>query len=170
MDISTYASGMAAYNEWMNEKVYACAAALTDEQRKRDMDAFFGSVHGTLNHLYLGDEAWMQRVHGEPVTMKSPRDQPFAEFAELQLERRKLDARISRWAKDLPEAFASSELRVQSVTYRREIVLPGWAVVVQVFNHQTHHRGQLTTLLKQLGQDPGITDFPMMPQFVPSAG
>ena len=73
MNITTYARGMAAYNQWMNGKIYACSAELSDEERKRDLGAFFGSVHGTLNHIYVGDEAWLQRLNGQPVTMKSPR-------------------------------------------------------------------------------------------------
>jgi uncharacterized damage-inducible protein DinB len=163
MDLTNYARGMAAYNQWMNEKIYACAAELSDEQRKRDMGAFFGSVHLTLNHILVGDEAWMQRVHGEPVTMKSTRDEPFTDFEELRAARRALDQRIAAWAASLTDAFTSSPFRFRSVAYQRDIELPGWAVVAQIFNHQTHHRGQITTLLKQLGVDPGVTDIPMMP-------
>lgn len=165
MDIGTYARGMAAYNTWMNDKVYACTAELSDEERKRDLGAFFASIHGTLNHLYLGDLAWMERLHGEPVSMKSPKDQLFAAFDELRQARRALDARITTWAEGLAPEFADSTFKFFSVTYQRQLSVPGWAIAVQVFNHQTHHRGQLTTLLKQLGKDPGVTDFPWMPYF-----
>lgn len=166
MHIRDYANGMAAYNRWMNEKVYACAATLSDEVRKRDMGAFFGSVHGTLNHILLGDTAWMQRLHGEPVTMKSTRDEVHADFEALRAARIAMDDRIAAWAANIPDAFADGQYEFFSVTYQRKIAIPGWAAVVQVFNHQTHHRGQLTTLLRQLGQDVGVTDVPMMPMFV----
>ena len=163
MNVTTYARGMAAYNQWMNEKIYTCSAALVDEARKRDMGAFFGSIHGTLNHLYIGDEAWMQRLHGEPVTMLSAAEQRFSDFDALWAARRLLDQRISQWADQLTDEFADGTFGFRSVTYQRDIEMPGWAAVVQVFNHQTHHRGQVTTLLKQLGVDPGPTDLPVMP-------
>lgn len=163
MNVTTYARGMAAYNQWMNDRIYSCCAQLSDEVRKRDMGAFFGSIHRTLNHLYVGDEAWMQRLHGEPVAMKSPAEERFPDFEKLRAARRVLDLRISRWAEQLTDEFADGVFRFRSVTYQRDIEMPGWAAVVQVFNHQTHHRGQITTLLKQLGIDPGPTDLPVMP-------
>jgi len=168
MNVGTYARGMAAYNQWMNEKLYACAAELPDDARKRDMNAFFGSIHLTLNHLYVVDEAWMQRVHRETVTMTSTREERFAVFEELRAARRLLDERISRWAEIVTDEFADGPFRFASVAYQRDIELPGWAVVMQIFNHQTHHRGQVTTLLKQLGKDPGITDIPLMPGIMAS--
>jgi uncharacterized damage-inducible protein DinB len=163
MNVATYARGMAAYNQWMNEKIYACAAGLSDEERKREMGAFFGSIHRTLNHIYVGDEAWMQRLAGEPVTMTSPAEVRFSDFEELWNARRRLDRKISDWADRVSDAFADGIFRFRSVTYQRDIEMPGWAAIVQVFNHQTHHRGQVTTLLKQLGKDPGPTDLPVMP-------
>ena len=81
------------------------------------------------------------------------------------LPRRERFSRIVAWADGVTDVFADSELRFFSVTYGRERVLPYWAAIVQVFNHETHHRGQVTTLLKQLGKDPGVTDFPWMPYF-----
>jgi uncharacterized damage-inducible protein DinB len=105
----------------------------------------------------------MQRLHGEPVTMLSTREERFTDFEQLWNARRKLDQRISAWAEVVTDEFTDGIFRFKSVAYNRDIELPGWAVVMQVFNHQTHHRGQVTTLLKQLGKDPGITDIPMMP-------
>lgn len=165
MRIREYATAMAAYNRWMNEKLYATAGELTDEERKRDLGAFFKSIHGTLNHLLLADLWWMQRFQGEPLEKKSLGDELHASFAELAAARGVMDARIVAWADGVTDDFAESELRFFSVTYGRERVLPHWAAIVQLFNHQTHHRGQVTTLLKQLGKDPGATDFPWMPYF-----
>lgn len=165
MNLADYARAMAAYNQWMNEKVYDVAATLTDEERKRDLGAFFGSLHGTLNHLLLGDRAWMERFHGKPVTMKSPGEELFADFADLRAARAAMDDEITAWAASLDADYGSAPFRFFSVAYNRERVLPGWAPVIQMFNHQTHHRGQVTTLLKQLGRDPGVTDFPWMPMF-----
>jgi uncharacterized damage-inducible protein DinB len=163
MNAKTYARGMAAYNQWMNEKIFACASELSDEVRTRDMGAFFGSIHLTLNHLVVVDAAWLERLHGEPVTMTSTREERYPDFAELWSARRQLDQRISDWADAVSDDFTNGSFRFKSVAYQRDIELPGWALVMQVFNHQTHHRGQVTTLLTQLGKDPGVTDIPMMP-------
>ena len=56
-----YCQLMARYNRWMNERLYALCAGLDDDERKRDRGAFFGSIHGTLNHLLWGDRMWLGR-------------------------------------------------------------------------------------------------------------
>ena len=94
MRIREYATAMAAYNRWMNENVYAKAAELSDEERKRDLGAFFGSIHGTLNHILLADLWWMQRFHGETLVKKALGDELYAGFDELTAARREMDAKI----------------------------------------------------------------------------
>jgi uncharacterized damage-inducible protein DinB len=167
MHLQPYATAMAAYNRWMNDRLYEHAAELTDEARKRDLGAFFRSLHGTLNHLLLGDQSWMQRFTGQPVTMTSPGQELHADFADLRRARRAMDEDIARWAEGLTDEIGAATLSFFSITYRRERSLPTWAAILHMFNHQTHHRGQATTLLKQLGQDPGVTDLPWMPFFDP---
>ena len=76
-----------------------------------------------------------------------------------------MDGAIARWAATTDDDFAARPFPFHSVTYGRDRVVPGWAAVTHLFNHQAHHRGQVTTLLKQLGQDPGVTDLPWMPFF-----
>jgi len=156
---------MSAYNSWMNERIFGCAAELSDAERKRDLGAFFKSIHGTLNHILLGDEAWLQRFRGQPVTMVSPSQEICADFEELRAARRAMDREITRWAEGLTDGFADRLFAFYSVTYGKDRVIPGWAAIAHVFNHQTHHRGQVTTLLKQLGKDVGVTDLPWMPRF-----
>lgn len=165
MKLRDYAVAMAAYNSWMNEKIYAAAAELSDEERKQDRGAAFGSIHGSLNHLLLGDQAWLQRFHGQLVTMKSPDQELYAEFEELLAARRAMDAEITAWAETLTEEFGDAPFPVRSVTYNREWVRPAWSLVVHFFNHQTHHRAQAGTLLHQLGKDIGATDLPVQPFF-----
>jgi uncharacterized damage-inducible protein DinB len=132
MSIRDYAVAMAAYNEWMNGKIYRAAGALSDEERKRDLGAYFKSVHGTLNHLLLGDQSWLQRFRGQALTMTSPAQELFADFADLTAARREMDAAIGAWAQALDERFASAPLRFWSVTYQRERVIPGWAAVLHL--------------------------------------
>lgn len=163
-DLRAYAVTMARYNQWMNEKVYEAASTLSDEQRKADRGAFFKSIHGTLNHLLLGDRSWMQRLHGEPVTMKSADEELYSDFVALRAARAEMDQRLLRWAEGLEAVPADRDYSFMSVTYQRQITLPYALVVMQVFNHQTHHRGQVTTLMAQFGVDVGPTDLPVMPR------
>jgi uncharacterized damage-inducible protein DinB len=156
---------MATYNAWMNDRIYACCAGLPDADRRRDLGAFFRSVHGTLNHILLADESWLQRFRGLPVTMTSPAQEVCSEFAELRDARQLMDREILAWAETVEDAFADRPFLFHSVTYGADRAIPGWAAIAHVFNHQAHHRGQVTTLLKQLGKDPGVTDLPWMPYF-----
>jgi uncharacterized damage-inducible protein DinB len=165
MQLRDYARAMAAYNRWMNEKLYACAGELSDEERKRDRGAFFGSIHATLSHILLGDESWLQRFRGQPVTMSSPHQLTHQDWGELCTARVRMDGEIARWADGLTDAFGDADFPFWSVTYQKNRLVPGWAAVAHLFNHQTHHRGQVTTLLKQVGKDPGVTDLPWMPHF-----
>ena len=72
---------LAQYNQWINDVLYDCAARLSDEARKRDIGAFFKSLHGTMNHLLLGDKIWLGRFVGEPFTATSLRHELYSEFA-----------------------------------------------------------------------------------------
>ncbi|MBI1817852.1 MAG: damage-inducible protein DinB [Deltaproteobacteria bacterium] len=164
---------LAGYNRWMNDKLYALCATLTDEERKRSMGAFFGSIHGTLNHLLLTDRAWLGRFtrdatvatsldhSGQPIPYTGKLDQVlYDDFALLRQERAKTDAAIEAWLRGLSDADFDAPLSYRTsagVPYKH----PLWWAVTHFFNHQTHHRGQLTTLLSQLGHDPGGTDFPV---------
>ncbi|WXA94489.1 DinB family protein [Pendulispora brunnea] len=156
----------------MNDKVYATAARLTDEERKRDRGAFFGSIHKTLNHILVADRIWLGRLAGrvpEPgdigVDGIKALDQEIAsDFDELRRERERTDGTIDVWA----EALTAETLAGTLSIVRKGKVMPAvpvWWAAMQLFNHQTHHRGQVTTLLFQAGQDPGSTDlFAMLMQ------
>lgn len=158
-----YAVLMAEYNRWMNTKVFAACRPLSDEERKRDRGAFFQSIHGTLNHLLWADRAFLSRLLAWDLPIGSPRDVLFAEFEPMAAERERLDGILLEWAQNLPEGALAETYELNSVTYQRRRRMPRYLLVVQMFNHQTHHRGQLTTLLTQLGCDIGSTDLPFMP-------
>ena len=154
---------MAAYNAWMNDKLYAACASLSDEERKHDRGAFFRSIHGTLNHLLLADSIWMGRFEGKPFAFKSLDQELYASFDDLRTARKEMDARIERWAAGLTEAALGAKLEYTSVVTKRTHAPMLWKVVAHFFNHQAHHRGQLTALLSQAGVDYGATDLLFMP-------
>ena len=160
---------LARYNGWMNERLYEVASTLTDDERRRDLGAFFGSIHATLTHLLICDRAWLARLCGDrsefafcdargaPLAVAGFSDDIYPDFARLRSERRKTDERLSEWASALRPEDLVSEIAYKDstgATHRHAL----WWAVIHVFNHQTHHRGQVTTLLKQLGRDPGVTD------------
>lgn len=161
---------LARYNRWMNRRLYDTAKQLSDGDRKRDLGAYFGSLEGTLNHILLTDRLWMARLTGDEGSFAS-RDRfgeliPFEGqaqilypvFAELEQNRDRLDRQIEFWVDRLTVDEFETTLDYFNTTGTRRSH-PLWQILTQFFNHQTHHRGQVTTLLFQLGKDPGPTDF-----------
>jgi uncharacterized damage-inducible protein DinB len=154
---------MAAYNQWQNQSVYQAAARLSEEERMADRGAFFKSVHGTLDHILWGDSIWFARFIDAPLPTNPLGEFLYADFAGLQHAREQLDARILDWATSVSQAWLDEPVTWTSKLYGMTQTVPRWVQVQHFFNHQTHHRGQVGTLLKQLGQDVGITDIPMLP-------
>ncbi len=154
---------MARYNRWMNQRIYECCASLSDHERKRDRGAFFKSIHGTLNHLLLADRVWMGRFTGEPFHVDSLAQELYADFADLRREREAEDQRILKWVTSLSQQEIDGELAYTSVLNPEPRRMPLAFVMAHFFNHQTHHRGQVTTLLTQSGVDVGVTDLLRLP-------
>lgn len=166
MSSPEHAQQLAAYNRWMNESLYAHCATLDDAARKADRGAFFKSIHGTLNHLLLADNIWLGRFQHQPFTIRSLDQVLYEDFAELRAAREQMDARLQAWVGSLTQADLLQELHFDSMTRPGTRRCALWLALTHVLNHQTHHRGQLTTLLSQLGIDPGVTDFIAMPGVV----
>lgn len=161
-----YCRLMARYNRWMNERMYALCSEMTDDERKRDRGAFFASIHGTLNHLLWGDRMWLGRFVGTPCTHPAFGADMFADFDALRHERGATDRSMLDWAGDVSTEWLASALQYTSKVDGRTRSLPASVAAVHMFNHGIHHRGQLTTLLKQAGTDPGVTDLPWLPGVV----
>lgn len=155
---------LARYNRWMNDKLYGLAAALSDEARKRDAGAFFKSIHGTFNHILLADRVWLARFTGVTVAddfigpggIRYLDQELYVDFDELRSERALTDDELSAWVSGLTDERLGSTLVYSRRGSKQES--PLWWAVAHLFNHQTHHRGQITTLLNQQGCDPGVTD------------
>jgi uncharacterized damage-inducible protein DinB len=157
---------MGRYNRWMNERHYALLAEFDDATRKEDRGAFFGSMHGTLNHILWGDRMWLGRFTGTPCDAPPFGAAMFADFTELAREREATDRAILEWAGHVTPAWLDGVLVYTSKVDGRRRELPRAVAVVHLFNHATHHRGQLTTLIRQAGRDPGVTDLPWLPGVV----
>lgn len=159
----SYYEPLAEYNAWMNEKLYRVCAEIPDELRKKDLGAFFRSIHGTLNHLLLADTIWMARFTGQPLTRAALNQELYSGFDDLRREREAMDRRILAWTRTLSPERLAQPFSYTSVSDGKTRTRPFWLLVTHLFNHQTHHRGQLTTLLSQLGYDYGVTDLPWLP-------
>ncbi len=154
---------MARYNRWMNERIYKLCEKLPDAERRADRGAFFRSIHGTLNHLLLGDRLWLGRFLAREFRVGTLADELYEDFSELRRERAKTDAAILEWVESLDEKRLAAPLKFRSIVGNRDRSFPLWFAVQHFFNHQTHHRGQVTTLLMQSGVDPGVTDLMWLP-------
>jgi len=157
---------MARYNRWMNERMFALLAQFDDAERRKDRGAFFGSMHGTLNHVLWGDRMWLGRFTGVPCEVPPFGADMFADFAELARERDSTDRAMLEWAGNVSPGWLAGVLVYASRADGRTRELPRAVAAIHLFNHGTHHRGQLTTLIRQTGQDPGVTDLPWLPGVV----
>jgi uncharacterized damage-inducible protein DinB len=147
----------ATYNRLANETLYAACAGLSDRAYRRDLGAFFGSVHGTLNHLLLGDTIWMTRFEGGAQSSTDLDAILFEEFAALRDAREQMDRRIERFFSDLPAGFENGSVRYVN-NAGVDSSDPLAVILPHFFNHQTHHRAQVHTLLSQLGHAPPVLD------------
>jgi uncharacterized damage-inducible protein DinB len=168
--IPEQAKVMAHYNKWMNGKVYRVCESLADEELNRDRGAFFKSIHGTLNHILLGDKVWFGRFTGVPFKAQSLDQILHTDFAELRAEREALDDKVCAWAGALTGETLNAEFRWVSMLNPQPRSCPLWVAVAHFFNHQTHHRGQITTLLTQSNIDVGATDLLVLPGLVAMDG
>ena len=164
---------LAEYNGWMNTKLYDAAARLTAAELNADRGAFFGSLIGTMNHLVAGDTIWLSRFAGHPSqhtaldpvrAMAAPTAVTAihsTELALLRARREVLDGAILALAAQLNQGDLDHALRyanTKGVVSQRRF----GSLLMHFFNHQTHHRGQASTLLSQAGVDIGVTDLLML--------
>jgi uncharacterized damage-inducible protein DinB len=155
-----WAAMMAAYNAEMNRRLYDAAGRLDEAQRRAPRGAFWGSIHGTLNHLLWGDMQWLARFDGgeKPPVALSGSPAMLEDFAAMRALRTALDARIDRWVATLTPGFLAGDFSWYSGAAKRDVTRPAALVVTHFFNHQTHHRGQVHAMLTAAGEATGDTD------------
>jgi uncharacterized damage-inducible protein DinB len=137
----------AGYNAWCNERLYQAAAKVPDTDYRANRGVFFKSLHGTLNHLLVGDRIWMRRFTGQGETPPSLDAVLFDNFAQLRAARRLEDERISAYISALREEDLAKTIRFRTVVNPQTIEQVLAPALDHFFNHQTHHRGQAHALL-----------------------
>jgi uncharacterized damage-inducible protein DinB len=161
---------MARYNHWMNTRLFELCASLPESTLHEKRNAFFGSIYLTLNHIASADIGFFARIRGKPDEVPPLSVDLLHGFAPLRKERERLDAELLAWGTSVTEGWLSDTLRYRSKVDGLFREVPHWVMATHLSNHQTHHRGQVTTLLSQLGKDIGSTDLPFMPEFASSTG
>jgi len=163
---SAYVQRMARYNRWQNENLYGVAGRLSDEARRQERGAFFGSIHKTLSHLLWADRIWMSRFTSMPKPPGGIAESValYPDWPALTDERSRFDGAIVDWAEKIDPSWLAADHTYYSGAVKREVTKPRWLLVTHMFNHQTHHRGQVHCLLTQAGGKPHDTDLPFMPE------
>ncbi|MEW9615812.1 DinB family protein [Shinella sp. S4-D37] len=146
----------AAYNAWANRTLYAEVGKLDDEAFRRDLGAFFGSLHRTLNHLLTADRIWLKRFTGAgdaPTCLDAILHE---DFPGLLAARQAEDARLTAYVDSLSEETIAADITYSPLTNPTVITHPLGPALTHMFNHQTHHRGQCHAMLTMVG-GPSIT-------------
>jgi len=140
----------AGYNAWCNERLYDAAAQVADAEYRADRGAYFTSLHGTLNHLLVGDRIWMKRFTGAGDMPASLDAILYDDFEALRTARRSQDTLISRYIDRLSDADLNRPMRYRTVVNPQTIEQALAPALDHFFNHQTHHRGQAHALLSSM--------------------
>lgn len=160
-----YALLMTRYNSWQNRCVIEAAETLDLAARRKMRGAFWGSISATLSHLLWADQMWMSRFDGGPRPPVGLADSGalFDDWDQWRRERQAMDARMMDWARGLSPADLTGELFWYSGMQGRAVSRSKALCVAHCFNHQTHHRGQVTAMLTAAGVRTEDTDLFVMP-------
>lgn len=163
-----YCLTMARYNAWQNRQLTGALDGLPLEKLTADRGGFFGSVLGTLNHLLWADRIWMNRF--DPALV----DRPAGGISDSvnicptsgawSAERFALDGKISEWAGRVTAVRLAGDMEFTSSVLKGRVRRPVAPCVVHMFNHQTHHRGQVHAMITAMGLEAPVSDLFLMPE------
>lgn len=162
-----YVQLMARYNSWQNDQLMPLFLDMPIADLTKDRGAFFGSILGTANHLLCGDMLWMSRF--DP-SMEPPFEAPdkwpalHRDARDWAADRHRVDGKIRHWANALRELDLLGALTFVPASGGNPISLPISLAVIQLFNHQTHHRGQIHAMLTAAGENAPVSDIIYMPE------
>lgn len=143
---------LAEYNAWANRLIYAAVADLSEDELHRDTGAFFGSVFATLSHILTADRIWLNRFTGEGPKPKTLDERPYQHLADLRATRSEDDARLIHYTQGLTAIQLDGDFSYTPVTSSERVTQKLWPALTHIFNHQTHHRGQVHAGLTSLGK------------------
>lgn len=159
--IRQYCIMMATYNKNANETLYEACSLLSEEELAADKGAFFGGIHRTLNHIMVGDDIWMSRFEQTSLPHQALDVVPYDNFADLKVARAERDQKFITFFETVDDSFFEGDFHFTSMA-RDSFVKPLQQIIAHFFNHQTHHRGQVHTLLTQFGVKTPVSDLPYL--------
>jgi uncharacterized damage-inducible protein DinB len=143
---------MLDYHYWARDRALDALDALTPEQYNRDLGNSFKSIRETTTHVYAAEWAWYSRWHGESPTALLPADR-FPDLAALREAWTELEQKMRTFVRGLDEAGVNRVIEYKLLSGQAG-ASPLWQMVQHVVNHASYHRGQITTMLRQLGAQP----------------
>jgi uncharacterized damage-inducible protein DinB len=143
---------MLDYHYWARDRLLDALEPLTPEQYKRDLGNSFRSIRDTLTHIYAAEWAWYSRWQGESPTSLVPTDR-FPDLGALRKEWGEHEARMRAFVSGLNEAGSARVIEYKLLNGQPG-ASPIWQMVQHVVNHASYHRGQITTMLRQIGMAP----------------
>jgi len=163
---SDYCLTLARYNAWQNKQLRAAFETVDRAALTQDRGAFFGSILATANHLLWGDQVWLGRFTGRPGPGGGIADSTAlcATREDWDIARFQTDGDILFWAEAVRAVDLAGPLRWYSGAVGREVERPMATCVVHMFNHQTHHRGQIHAMLTAAGAKAPVSDLVFMPE------
>ena len=168
-----YVRLMARYNQWLNTGLRKLLATMSPKELAHDHGAFFGTIHAIVNHLLWGDILWMSRFDGGKGPPPAPGSTPLGimesvgfndTIIEWEAIRIQTDGRIHAWAEGIGSSDLNGDIEWYSGAVQKQMRKLFGLCVVQLFNHQTHHRGQILAMLTATARTPNDTDVPFMPE------
>ena len=163
MILPDYVRHMALYNEWQNEQLFGICAELGEVELQRDRGLYFGSIHDTLDHILFIDRLILGYCR-EGKRPSVSRERQCQSFAELQRARKLWDSELLGWADEVTPEYLAEPIFIPPDRSGRDRQQPRGFMITQMFNHQTHHRSQVTSHLHSQGIDYGVTDLPFNPK------
>ncbi|MEP1766066.1 MAG: DinB family protein [Sulfitobacter sp.] len=161
-----YVLQMAKYNAWENKQMRDILHGVSADDLTRDSGAFFGSMFATVNHILWGDTMWMSRWCSDIAAPESSDNHTTLtpDFPTWEDARFRMDGRILIWAQTLSTTELDKDLEWYSGMTKRNFIRPISLCITHMFNHQTHHRGQISQMLSASGYDTPISDLVLIPE------
>jgi uncharacterized damage-inducible protein DinB len=165
MITSKFLETMALYNKWQNENLFKICDELSDNQLSLDRGMFFNSILKTLNHMINVDETIYSFIYTKTLPKFDPSFIPYPEYSELRSARFKFDEKLVQESQGCSQDWLDEIFEFWSERLNRNRRVPRSFYYVQMFNHQTHHRSQITSELHKMRIDYGNTDLPYNPYY-----
>lgn len=165
MITAKYVETMALYNKWQNESLFGICNRLSDDQLRVDRGMFFNSILNTLNHIIYVDEVIYTLIHTKKLPKFDLNVVLYSEYDELKSARFQFDEKLIQESQSCSQAWLDEVLEFWSERLNRYRKVPRSFYYIQLFNHQTHHRSQITSELHKMGIDYGSTDLPFNPYY-----